>query len=258
MKFFSRSKKTKGNKPEKATESIVDTPEPSPETGVSEAGKEDDGTDNHHDVAECPSDTVPIETEQVAKKAEEQNVAAVSLPDDVEKRLGSLELNLSGVREVVEAISCKLDSNQHREGLIDKLHAENQHLKSGIYQKLMLPFVNEIIFLIDDYTKLRKNYEGKEVAEIDTGELLKQFCGIVDDLEDALCKNGIEAHESATGSVADFAKQRIIKTVPSDKPEKDKTVCACLKKGFVFEGKIIRQEQVSCYKYETTLSGKEE
>jgi molecular chaperone GrpE len=121
-----------------------------------------------------------------------------------------------------------------------------------------MPLVNEIIFLIDGYTQLRKGYAEKEMSEIDTKKLLKQFGEVADDLENALYKNGIEAYEAEEGAMVDFSKQKIIRTVPTNDPEKDKTVCLRLKKGFILEDKIIRQEQVSCYKFEEQPLNKKE
>jgi len=199
--------------------------------------------------------------EKIETETSETNVpedAAIPLSDDVASELDTLKGDISALRELTESISLKLDNNQHREGLIDRLHAENQSYKSDMYRKLLMPLVNEIIFIIDNYTQLGRSYADKNISEIDTEKLLKQFGGIVEDLENALYKNGIEAYEAGEGSAVDFTKQKVIKTVSTDNPEKDKTVCSRLKKGFIMEEKIIRQEQVSCYKYENNLSPKQE
>ena len=112
-----------------------------------------------------------------------------------------------------------------------------------------MPFVNEIISLIDVYSKLYKAYSNTDISEIDTANLLKQFGNISEDLEELLNKNGTEAF-SVENETVDFSKQKVIKTVPTSEQEKDKTVCERLKKGFMMDGKIIRQEWISCYKYE--------
>ena len=171
-------------------------------------------------------------------------------------RLDALELGIAGIRELSESVSFQLCDNKRREELIDKLHAENQAYRSDLYKKLMMPLVNEIIFLVDNYTKLFRNYAGKDASEISAAKLLRQLGDIVEELENALYKNGIEAYESEDGSAVDLTKQKITKTIPTDDPKKDRTVCERLKKGFILEEKIIRQEQVSCYKYENNLTAK--
>jgi molecular chaperone GrpE (heat shock protein) len=179
------------------------------------------------------------------------------MPQGTDEKLDALKQALSVLQGLTEDISFKLDHNQRQEELISKLHDENQSYKSGVHQKLVMPLVKEIIFLIDTYTQLYKNHTEKG-SEIDTPKLLKQFGEIVDDLENVLFKNGFDSYESEEGSPVDFARQKILKTVPTADPKKDKTVCELLKKGFILEDKIIRQEQVSCYKFEENPSTKKE
>jgi molecular chaperone GrpE (heat shock protein) len=169
-----------------------------------------------------------------------------------------LKQEILSLRELLESISFKLDQGQHKESLIDKLHAENQAYKNDLYKKFIMPIVNEIMFIMDNYAKLGKEYKKKDAAELDPKKLLSQFSDIVEDLENALSKNGIEAYESAEGSAVDLTKQKVAKAIPTSEQEKDKTVCESLKKGFILDEKILRQEQVTCYKYENTLSPKQE
>jgi len=121
-----------------------------------------------------------------------------------------------------------------------------------LFRKIVSPFVNEIISFIDDYSSLFKRHSESELSEIDTAKLLKQFGNISENLEELLDKNGIESFR-VEGNAIDFSKQKVIKTVPTDDPEKDKTVYERIKKGFIMEGKIIRQEHISCYKFENKV-----
>jgi molecular chaperone GrpE (heat shock protein) len=182
---------------------------------------------------------------------EEGAIDVLSSGDNgIGEKFDVLKQDISALRELTENISFRLEHNKRKEELIDKLHTENQGYKNGMYQKLVMPFVNENIFLIDNYTKLVKGYESKDASEIGVKKLLRQLGDIVEDLENSLYKNGIEAYEAEIGTPVDFSKQKIIKTVPTEDLKKDKTVCESLKKGFILDEKIIRQEQISCYKYE--------
>ena len=105
--------------------------------------------------------------------------------------------------------------------------------------------------MLDDYSILFKKHSESDINEVDVPKLLKQFGGISEDLENLLYKNGIDIY-SVEGEQFDSSKQKVIKTIPTDDPLKDKTVCEKLKKGFVLDGKIIRMEHVSCYKFEKT------
>ena len=196
---------------------------------------------------DCETDEQPeVEIQEELQITEELEIE----PDA--SQLGNAP-ELSEIKDLLTDLSkhfeSKLKYDKHKDEIIDKLHAENQSYKNDLLKKTVMPFVNEIIYLIDDYSNLFRKYSETDISEINTAKLLKQFGNISEDLEELLNKNGIEAF-SVENEIVDFSKQKIIKTVSTCKQEKDKTVCDRLKKGFMMDGKIIRQEWISCYKYE--------
>jgi molecular chaperone GrpE len=185
----------------------------------------------------------------------EQPSESLQKEDDINERDNKTSNELSEIKDLLFELSSQFDSklkyDKHKDEIIDKLHAENQAYKNDLIKRTIMPFVNEIIFLIDDYSNLFKKYSDMDISEVDTAKLLKQFGNIPDDLMELLNKNGIESFSGeGEGEDVDFSKQKVIKTVPTNDPEKDKTVCEVIKKGFMMDGKIIRQEYVSCYKFE--------
>ena len=187
-----------------------------------------------------------VEIQEELQDKEELQVEADSSPPDNARELSEIKDLLINLSNHFES---KLKYDKHKDEIIDKLHAENQSYKNDLLKKTVMPFVNEVIFLIDDYSKLYRTYSETNISEIDTAKLLKQFSNISEDLEELLNKNGIEAF-SVENETVDFSKQKVIKTIPTSEQEKDKTVCERLKKGFMMDGKMIRQEWISCYKYE--------
>jgi len=217
-------------------------------------------------------DIIPSETEkdeglktENIEKTTVENIESISPAEkEEEKRIDTKESlqresisnpELTVIKELISDLSAQFESkikyDKHKEEIIDKLHSENQAFKNDIYKKLILPLVNEIIFMLDDYSTLFKKHSESEISDIDVSKLLKQFGSISEDLENLLYKNGIDVY-SIEGEQFDSSKQKVIKTIPTDDPLKDKTVCEKLKKGFVLDGKIIRMEHVSCYKFEKT------
>jgi molecular chaperone GrpE len=176
-----------------------------------------------------------------------------SITDEIPQNESSIPGDLSKIKEsitdLVSQFESKLKYDKHKDEIIDKLHDENQLLRNDLYKKLVLPFINEIIFIIDDYSILFRKHSQTDVKDLDVAKLLKQFGGISDDLENVLEKNGIEPF-SCDGDHLDSSKQKIIKTIPTDDPNMDKIICERVKKGYIMEAKVIRQEQVTCYKYE--------
>lgn len=205
-----------------------------------------------------------LKTENVVKTTDinEENTAFVEKVE--EKQIDTFESSqkesiinpeLALIKELIVDLSAQFESkikyDKHKEEIIDKLHSENQAFRNDLYKKLILPLVNEIIFMLDDYSILFKKHSESNLNEVDVPKLLKQFGSISEDLENLLYKNGIDVC-SVEGEQFDSSKQKVIKTIPTDDPLKDKTVCEKLKKGFVLDGKIIRMEHVSCYKFEKT------
>ena len=197
--------------------------------------------------------TTVINEENTASVEKDEEKQIDTVPSSQKESIINPELAL--IKELIVDLSAQFESkikyDKHKEEIIDKLHSENQAFKNDLYKKLILPFVNEIIFMLDDYSTLFKEHSETEINELDVPKLLKQFGGISEDLESILYKNGIDVY-SIEGEQFDSSKQKVIKIIPTDDPLKDKTVCAKLKKGFVLDGKIIRMEHVSCYKFEKT------
>lgn len=192
-----------------------------------------------------------IESTVTAKKEEEK---LIEIEDNLQKgTLSNPEITI--IKELISDLSIQFESkikyDKHKDEIIDKLHSENQALKNDLYKKLILPLVNELIYLIDDYSTLFKKHSESDISDIDSPKLLKQFGSISEDLEDVLYKSGINVY-SVEGDRFDASKQKVIKTISTDDSQKDKTVFERLKKGFELEGKIIRMEHVSCYKFKKT------
>lgn len=205
-----------------------------------------------------------FKTENIEKTPVESVASILPTEKEEEKQIDTKESSqkesivnpeLTLIKDLISDLSAQFESkikyDKHKEEIIDKLHSENQAFKNDLYKKLILPLVNEIIFMLDDYSILFKKHSESEINEVDVPKLLKQFGGISEDLENLLYKNGIDVY-SVEGEQFDSSKQKVIKTIPTDDPLKDKTVCDKLKKGFVLDGKIIRMEHVSCYKFEKT------
>lgn len=205
-----------------------------------------------------------LKIESIEKTLVESVESIPPAEKEVEKQIDTKESSqmesivnpeLTLIKNLISDLSAQFESkikyDKHKEEIIDKLHSENQAFKNDLYKKLILPLVNEIIFMLDDYSTLFKKHSESDITEVDVPKLLKQFGGVSEDLENLLYNNGIDVY-SVEGEQFDSSKQKVIKTIPTDDPLKDKTVCEKLKKGFVLDGKIIRMEHVSCFKFEKT------
>lgn len=155
------------------------------------------------------------------------------------------------VIELAQHFEAKLKYDKHKELIIDRLHKENQAFKEDLYKKLLKPLLMEIIMLYDDYSRLSHQYAAMPSEDETCKKMLHHFGMIHQDLEDILYKYGVEAFEVA-GETLDASRQKVIQTVPAADASLDKTLCQRLKKGFEWEGTLLRPEHISCYVYKPT------
>ena len=70
------------------------------------------------------------------------------------------------------------------------------------------------------------------------------------DIEDILYRYGFEAYSTNIEDVEfDSKRQRIAKTLTTDDISRDRKIAERLRKGFIYEGNIIRPEMVSVYTF---------
>jgi molecular chaperone GrpE (heat shock protein) len=256
ISFFRTQMNSNSEKKENGSDNIPNEklPEDSPDTS-----KEDEkDLDKNKELPEehkCSSNETS-ETKRDIETGTEQNTSSneenvSSL--NIEKKLCDIGSDIANIKIQTENIFSELERDKHLQGHIDKLYAENKIYKEGISKKILMPLVKEIIDISDNYSMLYKNHS-KNVSEINTTKLLEQFGKIASYLEKALYKNGIETYYSKEGTAVDFNRQEPIETSPTNDPKKDNTVRECIKKGFILDNVIVRQEQISCYVYENNQS----
>ena len=233
------------NEIEKNNEEAAYSSENSPETNVSKEPLKEENIEP----------TFIENDKKINDDVKENNPSNTNEPNIIQENAGEklvfLEVNklTNLLNNLSNDFNIKLKYDKHKDIIIDKLHAENQILKDNLYKKIMIPIVNNLIILIDDYTKLTIEYNNKISDESDNyKQLLKHFGNIIEDLTYVLSVIGVE-ELITTHDKLDATKQKVIKIVNTDNPTLDKTICEKIKKGFTFEDKIMRPEIVSCYKY---------
>lgn len=69
------------------------------------------------------------------------------------------------------------------------------------------------------------------------------------DIEDILYTQGVESYESEDSQFQKM-EQKIVRTIKTNDLSKDKQIAEVLGKGYKWDERIIRKEQVSVYVYE--------
>lgn len=156
-----------------------------------------------------------------------------------------------------EKFDKKIAEDTHKNSLFDKMYEELATYKKDLYAKLVGPFINETISLLDDYERLIER-----IDTVDHDKLKKYVIGIPDDLESILDNNGVERYSDDTEKF-NPKTQRVIKTIPTGNVEWENVIAERTRKGYRWNGVTLKPEMVKIYKYkegfvEPTLEIKQE
>ncbi len=150
---------------------------------------------------------------------------------------------LEEITSLKKEFQSKIKYDEQKEKTITKLHDELQIYKRDLYKKLLLPMINDVIQFTN---RAEKDFEFLKDATAE--KLFERMYDFLDDLRDVLYRQGVEAYK-LDGDDFDPKKQKIIKTIETDKKELDKKVAEHKTFGYEWEGKIIKHEGVNLFVY---------
>lgn len=162
------------------------------------------------------------------------------IPSESIALLSALQNSLSKLEEKFDK---KIAEDTHKNSLFDKMYEELASYKKDLYAKLVGPFVNETISLLDDYERLIER-----IDTIDYEKLKKYVMGIPDDLESILDNNGVERYTDDTEKF-NPKTQRVVKTIPTGNMELENVIAERTRKGYRWNGVMLKPEMVKIYKY---------
>ena len=209
----------------------ADSGDPEPELARAE-------TDQAKGTGIPPQDRSDIETARPPESAADSTpriFAAIN-------QLGTLiEHRLTGLQTLFDR---EIRAEATRERIVDRLHAELQEYKQDLLLKVQRPIFIDLIQLHDDIGKM---IEAQPADEPDrTAALRGTLESIRTAIEDTLYRQGVEPFQNE-GQDFDPRRQRSVTTVPTDDPERNKTIAGRLRPGFQAGEKLIRPEIVAVH-----------
>lgn len=162
---------------------------------------------------------------------------------EVAARLGALQARLDALAESFED---KIKYDSSREAIIDRLHAELQEYKNDLALKILKPLVLDLIQFHDDLGKTVAARRERLDEPGAAAQLLEVLASYQTDVESMLYRNGIETF---TTDQSDFdpKRQRVVKSVPTPDASQNKKVAERIRKGFQYEGRVLRPEMVNVF-----------
>ncbi|ADV61607.1 GrpE protein [Isosphaera pallida ATCC 43644] len=184
--------------------------------------------------------------------------------DPLFERLNMLESRLEEARveilgrfdQMRQMFEREVRAESNRERIVDRLHAELQEYKNDLLLKITRPIFIDLIQLHDDLGKLI-DIELQRISESEPVDLNADWVGasdrvvktlrdVMQSLEDTLYRQGVEPFVTE-GDRFDPKRQRAVKTVPTNDPERSKTIATRIRPGFASGDRIIRPELVAVY-----------
>ncbi len=209
--------------------------DPEPELARAETGQAEEIGIPQQDRGETETARPPGSAAGSAADSTPGIIAAIS-------QLGTLvEHRLTGLQTLFDR---EIRAEATRERIVDRLHAELQEYKQDLLLKVQRPIFIDLIQLHDDIGKM---IEAQPADEPDrAAALLGTLESIRTAIEDTLYRQGVEPFQNE-GKEFDPRRQRSVTTVPTDDPERNKTIAGRLRPGFQAGDKLIRPEIVSVH-----------
>jgi molecular chaperone GrpE len=130
----------------------------------------------------------------------------------------------------------------HRESVIDRLHEENQQLRSGFGRLILDPVATDLIRLYDELTR-----EGHRLES--PGQDTHMLWSFAEDVLQILDRCGIEAFSAEPGDPFARDRHRPLAVVPCDDESRHNTVAEVVAIGFTERdtGRVRRPVQARFY-----------
>ena len=172
-----------------------------------------------------------------------------SVPHEMVQGMQSL---LQDMHILKQDFDTKVKYDESKERLIDSLHRELQGYREGLHFRILRPVFVDLMTLHDDFDKLIENIPSD--ADGTPHRVTQNLKMFLETIEEILSRNGAEAF-TTDEDIFSPSKQRNLRVIPTSDPEQDKHIARRVRKGFVYEGKLLRPEVVEIYKYvPSTLS----
>ena len=110
----------------------------------------------------------------------------------------------------------------HINEILDRLHAENERLRRGESEQILMPLFRDLMKLADDWTAMATSWESKETAApADVAERCRE---VADDAGLILARHGVDPLTPSVGTPIERKQHRVVGTVASETPDLNNTV----------------------------------
>ena len=185
-------------------------------------------------------------------KSADPTTSSTATALSIEEVTRSLQLLMAEMQRLREDFDTKVKYDESKERLIDSLHRELQVYREGLHFKILKPVFIDLIAMYDDLGKLIDAMLAKDLASA-SSQMVQNLGSFQETIEETLRRNGVDGFTIEESTFL-ASKQRILKVLDTSDPVQDKQVARRVRKGFEYEGRVLRPEIVEIYKYKPVSS----
>ena len=135
-------------------------------------------------------------------------------------------------------------------GVIDRLHADNERLRRGESAALLQPLFRDLIKMSDDWLARAKVWENKEDSTASVKDVAKACRETAEDAQLILERHGIEAFVPHIGEPFDRRLHRAVGKKASAEPALDGCIAAIRRTGYHQGERVLRHAEVIVHRCE--------
>lgn len=137
--------------------------------------------------------------------------------------------------------------SRERERIIDRLHDENQKMRSGEVQQMIDPVLRDLVRLYDELIRTTDSYAQRNEALMQ--EVLRDWRFFAEMVADILYRQGIERMETKAGDPFDPMQHRACAAVPAPEQARDRTIARLVRTGFCGPARVLRPADVEVFRF---------
>ena len=204
------------------------TPKTVAETSASEEITPEEGQAADSEVAFAPSEQLPVLAVTEVQRALQQVV--------------------DGIQTLQRAFDSKIRYDESKQQTIDALHKELQLHREGLHFRLLRPIFLDLIGMYSDLNELLKHADRDTPFSATEARQLRNLQSFQGSIEEILYRNGVETY-AEDGDKFVAQRQRSVKIIETDRSDLDGMIAESVRKGFMYDNRVLRPEAVVVYKF---------
>ena len=191
---------------------------------------------------ELSLETIPEQDEENIVNIEIENQD--ELIDKTNDSPNHLE-NLSNfVNTVKDELIVRNERDKYKDETIQRMSKQIDIFEKGVFKNIKKELILEIISFYDMFLNFQEKFNF-----IENSELQSEIDFLEMELNNIIFNNGIDEIEEITDVEIDRSNHRIKKVEPTNVLSQNNKIKSILKKGYLWNKKIIRKQEVVVYKY---------